>query len=503
MTSLNDIIKALSVDEQQRFITYLEKKNKRHDSKNIQLFKLLAKQEQPSEVIYKSLYKSGNKNAYHALRKRLLSSLIDFIANINLEEENSTDMHIIKYILASRTFLMHKQYGTAYKLLDKAEKLSLEHQLFPLLNEIYHTKIQYAYTLPELDLDDLVSKFNINQKHLYTEEQLNIVYAKIRRTLARIKYKGEVINFQKLLNKTLEEHQISMHDSMSFKSLYQLMTIASISALISKDYLEIEPFVINTYQSLIDHKQKSKQLYYHLHVLYMISNTLFRNKKFETSLEYLNLMKQEMVQNRKKYFNHFKLKYDLLFALNLNYSNQQQDAISYLEAVISKKHQDLEALLDIHLSLITFYFQNNQYKEAYKLFSKFYHTDKWYIEKAGKEWTIKKSLIEILLHLELGNIDLFESRLRSFRRSYSTYLKSIGQKRVLTYLNLIEIYYRNPESVTSEAFIEKVELSFDWIEAKREDIFVMSFYAWLKSKMEKRHLYDTTLHLVQQHRLLN
>ena len=54
-----------------------------------------------------------------------------------------------------------------------------------------------------------------------------------------------------------------------------------------------------------------------------------------------------------------------------------------------------------------------------------------------------------------------------------------------------------------ERFYNKVENSFEWIEAKREDIFVMSFYAWLKSKMEKQPLFDTTLKLIEQSQNVN
>ena len=100
MTDLNTIVSTFSSEDEQRFINYLEKKNKRSDTKNIELFKLLAENELTSKEICKTIYKTDNKVAYHALRKRLYQSLIDFIANLNLEEENSVDMQIIKYILA-------------------------------------------------------------------------------------------------------------------------------------------------------------------------------------------------------------------------------------------------------------------------------------------------------------------------------------------------------------------------------------------------------------------
>ena len=103
---LNAIVATLTVEEQQRFISYLEKKNRRNDIKNIELFKLLVQDELSSKELCVKLYKSDNKDAYHALRKRLYQSLIDFIANINMDEEKAIDMQIIKFILASRSFLL-------------------------------------------------------------------------------------------------------------------------------------------------------------------------------------------------------------------------------------------------------------------------------------------------------------------------------------------------------------------------------------------------------------
>ena len=497
MNDLNLIVSTFSNEDQQRFISYLEKKNKRSDTKNTQLFKFLLQDDLSSDAICLKLYGNSKKGAYHALRKRLYQSIIDFIANTSLQEENSVNMQIIKFILAARTCLQHKQYKIAYKILDKAEMLATEHQLFPLLNEIFHTKIQYAYANDSIDLDNLISKFQSNQKNYQLEDQLNIVYAKIRQTLNNINYKGEIVDFQTILNNTLKEHDISIDESLSFKSLYQLVAIISLSAFVTKDYLKIEPFLINTYNTLLKHKNKYKQLYYHIEILYLIANTLFRNKKFDASLQYLKLMHQYMQNSQKKHYNTFKLKYNLLFSLNLNYSNKQSEAIDVLHPLIKIKHQDIESLLDIYLSLIVFYFQKENYKKAHTLFSKFYHTDNWYTEKAGKEWVIKKNLIEILLHIELKNIDLIESRLLSFKRNHSDYLKGINQQRVLTYLSLVEAYYKNPEQITSEVFKNKVENSFEWIDSNREDIFVMSFYAWLKSKMENESLYKITLNLIK------
>lgn len=496
MNDLNAIISTFTSEEQQHFIAYLENKNKRNDVKNIQLFKYLINEELTSKEICYTIYKKEKTNAYHALRKRLYQSIIDFIANKSLQVENSADMQIIKYILAARKCLQHKQYKIAYKILDKAEQEAIDHHLFPLLNEIYHTKIQYAYAYSMVSLDEVVILFKRNQKKLFIEDELNIVYAKVRQALNSITYEGKILDFHTILNTIFQEHNISINDSMSFKSLYQLMSIIGFSAFATNDYLKTEPFLINTYKSIRNYKNKDKQVFYHIQILYLIANTLFRNKKFEESLHYLELMYLEMHRLKKKHYNTFKLKHSLLKALNLNYSNQQDNAISLLEPLILIKHEDIESLLDINLSLITFFFQKGDFKKAHHLFSKFYHTDHWYHEKAGKEWVIKKNLIDILLQIELKNIDLIESRLLSFKRAHFKYLRDIKQERAIIYLSLVEHYYKHPEKVTSNQFKETVENSFDWIDKQKEDIFVMSFYAWLKSKMEQQDLYTTTLNLV-------
>lgn len=148
--------------------------------------------------------------------------------------------------------------------------------------------------------------------------------------------------------------------------------------------------------------------------------------------------------------------------------------------------------------MTVFYFQKGEVKKSYQLVSKLYHTDKWYIEKVGKEWVIKKNLIELLLLVELDYLDVFENRLMRFKRQYSSYLKEIGQGRVLLFLKYVAYYYNNPKGITSQEFFSMIENSFTWIGAKQEDIFVMSFYAWLKSKMINKPVFDVTLDLVAQ-----
>ncbi|WP_426429405.1 hypothetical protein ACPX19_07565 [Winogradskyella sp. HB-48] len=496
MIALKSIIDAFSVEEQQRFTTYLQQKNKRKNTKNIELFKLMTKPELDSKSICHQLYKVDNCNAYHALRKRLFQSLIDFTANKNLEDENSIDMQIIKYILASRTYLLQKNYEIAYKILDKAERLADEHLLFPILNEIYHTKIQYAPNYPKIDLDNLIIKQKENRKKHILEDQLNIVYAQLKSVLNSMSYQGKAINFEAELETILEDYNIELSETLSFKSLYQILAIVNISALATNRYYEIEKFVLKSYNILKDKKDTDKQLFYQIHIVYIIANTLFRNKKFEASLSYVKEMEELMKLKKGIYQKEFILKKTLVEALNYNYLNNQNKAIDIVEQVIKKKHSDIEALLDLHLSLLMFHFQKEDFSKAKSVLAKFYHTDQYYIEKAGIDWVIKKNLAEILLYIELNEDDLFYSRLKSFKRKYTSYLKQINQSRILNFVNYAERLYQKPETKMDTDFSSKLKSTFESNTISKEDIFVLSFYAWLKNKTEDSTLYNTTLNLI-------
>ena len=110
--------------------------------------------------------------------------------------------------------------------------------------------------------------------------------------------------------------------------------------------------------------------------------------------------------------------------------------------------------------------------------------------------SVQKNLIEILLQIDLGNTDIVDSRILSFKRNYLKHLKKLKQERVINYIKLVEIYYKNPEVITSKEYLDKVKNSFEWIDNQKEDIFMMSFFAWLKAKMTKQDVYLVTLDLI-------
>ncbi len=494
MSTISSIISTLSNEEKRAFVASLRKKNKRNDTKNIQLFKLLNTADPPKDIDI-VLYGKPSKGAFHALSKRLHDSLIDFIASKSFEGETSEEMEILKLLLASRIFFEQKQYKIAFKTLDKAEQKAKNYDLYGILNEIYYTKIQYAHLNTKIILEVLIANFKKNKDAIQQEENLNLFYASVQNELSQHRQ-----NFVIVIQNALSRFGISTSKDLTFRSLFKILEVTNKTAQVSRDYYSILAFVEEVYTQISTKEEIiNKHLFYHIQIIYYVANAHFRNKNFATSQHYLKLMLDQMQKHQQKYHRRFLPQYILLNTLNLNYTGYAEEAIQKLETFNYNKHKEqVSYTLDLKLSLIVFYFMQSKFKDALHILNGFYHSDHWYTEKAGMLWVIKKNLVEILVHLELDHIDLIESRVNSFRKKHRTYLQKNSDTRALEFLKLILEYYHTPEIIVKDTFKTKINKTLATTSRKQEDIFEMSFYAWLKSKAGGTKLYKTILEMVKQ-----
>ena len=182
MSSISNIIQQFSVLERQEFSRYLKQKNRRGDTKNVQLFKFLLSGE--TDRLDERLYGKPARNAYHALHKRLQDAVIDFVATQSLKGETSEELDILRLLLAARIFFEQKHYKIALKTLAKAEYLAIQYEIYALLTEIYHTKIQYAHLQNRASLKDIICTAEQNLKYFNQEQHLAMGYATIKARLA-------------------------------------------------------------------------------------------------------------------------------------------------------------------------------------------------------------------------------------------------------------------------------------------------------------------------------
>lgn len=492
MNAISSIIETLTSEEQTSFVFQLQQKNKRNDTKNVELFKLLGVNPNAQNIDV-LLYGKKAKGAYHALCKRLYDSLIDFIAVKSFEGEQSEEMEIFKLVLVSRIFFEKKIYKVALRTLKKAEQKAKYYEFYGILNEIYYTRIQYANLDTKTTLEELIIDFKLNKESFEQEENLNLFYASIKNGLLQHKTDSA----QTIIN-ALARFKISIDNGLSFRSLFKIVEITNKVSNVTRDFHSLLPFVEKINEQIeLKESLSEKHLFYHIQILYFIANSYFRNKNFKVSQTYLLYMEAEMLKQNKIYYQRFLPQFTLLKVLNLNYSGNASQAITILEQFeYDNFKQQLNYVLDLKLTLVVFYFQQSRCKEALSLYKESRHSDSWYADKAGVIWVIKKSLIEIMLHIELDNIDLVESRVKSFRKKHNLYLKKNNEFRVLEFLSLATHYYYNKGKVDEKVFMERIKKALVKTKPEREDVFVMSFYAWLKARVLKLNIYKTTLDLV-------
>lgn len=486
------VIDHFSVEESALFTSYLRKKNKRHDTKNLELYSLLRKHI-PRKEIDTKLYGKPNRNAYHALSKRLQDSLIDFIATRSFETETSDDMQVFKWILTARILYEQNVSKPAHKLLTKATKNAQELGLYSALVESYHTHLQYHHLHPDIDLHELTREAQENQRRFIQQENLNMAYAHIKRALIfdeQLLKKG----IQKTVEEILATFNIKIDEHFTFKSLYQLLEVINTAAHLDHNFGEALPFITTTYNHI---KQKSarleRQRFYHIHVLYFMANAHFRVRNFNKATIYLDLMHVEMQAEKGKYEPRFRENLLLINSFVLNYTGKGLLAIASIESHIhSSKKQKVDP--DIILALVVFLTQQEDFKKALSALNTLRHTDSWYEERLGTDWMIKKELLTLIIYYELEYIDLVHSHLRSFKRKYASIIKT--ELRLERFIKVYSQLFNKPNIVKESDFRESVKLQFTTTSFKEEDIFMLSFFAWIKAKLNNTQLYKTTLGLL-------
>ncbi len=487
-----DLISLLSESDRLGFVDYLKSRNKRPGIRNIDLFKKLLAQKEHK------LKEELGSNAYNVLKKRLTDNLLDYVSIKTVEQEATQEITIIRMLLIARKLFAHQKKKSAFYVLKKAERLAETINHYSLLNEIYQTAIESSYGLEDEEHDAFILKFEENRNELVEQGKLNLVYSTVRRAYAKVEKEGEQIDLQALLNETYSRFNISNERGYNFKSLFQIAQLADLFGATNRNYYLVDTFFEDKISELAGGQLDSeKYLIYHIDLLYLMANIYFRKRNFKKSLFYLDKMRAQMLRFDKRFYKKKKARLVTLRALNLNYQGDFGSAEKLLDVLIEGESMtDNSNLFNSLIARMMVHFQQNQMKEAKSILSQLTKSDSWYEKRMGHEWLLYKNFAEILLHVELNNLDYADSRLVSLKRKLAASKTLTSDNRINVFLKWIEKYTKDPSIVETEKFKMHVEGSIEWRPREQEDIFMISFYAWLKSKMEKRDIYKVTLELV-------
>lgn len=502
MDNLQQIIHTFTPDEQKSFRRFIQRNRYKSSRVDLKLYSILQRNEKEMDNhgVMKQLYGHvDNPNAYHGVRKRLTQHLNDFITIKQLDEQESGLSSITKNLVLIRHLFEHNLRNLAWKYLKKSERMAQKGEWVAALQSIYDLQIEfYNAKYAHHTLEQLVDLRMENNQWVQHEQNLNIIGSMVKQAYEKVKVAAEDVDLITLADDLIQQFEMDAALAQRPQLMYKFLMITRQVILANKAFYSFEPYLEENYNQLKADGFFEQNQEQYVHILYVLAHTYYRNKKFNRAVETLKELHEALKISKKGIYNQYIPKYILLYAACENFKGNLELAIEVLESFAPNVFMDREELLNIKLNQSVYYFQEKEFKKANQLILQIGHTDKWLEKNIGVEWKLKKNMIEIIYQIELERPEIALDRINSLQKTHRKLFQLPVYQRVTVFLNLLKKYIQDPEVVKTQAFLDTVEVSFEWIEIEQEDLQAMSYYAWLKSKMEQKDFYTTLLSLMTQ-----
>ncbi|SHJ69090.1 hypothetical protein SAMN02745146_3717 [Hymenobacter daecheongensis DSM 21074] len=504
MDDLRTTLLSFSAEDRKELGRFIQRQGKAQKGRlDVRLFDLLLQsREYTTDELLPRLYPDDdepNATAYYALRKRLLSHITDFLL-LRQRHHDPTAASSVRGQLTLAEYLFEAGvHRLAWGALRKAEKVAQAHEQYELLNTVYNLQIAQADSEHAEDLADIIRRRNLNKKCAEEEERAGMAHALIRRRLREARLHGRAGEaFNTIIQDVLREYDLQEAFARRPSLLYRLLAITRSAMLARGDFMSFTPFAIRCYHLMAKrHGFTPAHRYYQLGLLYMIAHGLYRSRRFDESIGYLEQLKTVLYAEPRSYFADFYPKYTFLLAANYAFLRRNKDSIQLLEDLLKGRETALAPRdeLTARLGLGFHYFAEGQYQKTNRVLMKIGRSDRWCEQQMGLEWVVMKNMGEMLVQLEMDNHDVALNRVRAIERGLRERVEegASAYHHVFTYLRLVREIIENPEVVKTPAFRQRVEEMPHALPEQREDLQVLSFFGWLRARIAGRPYYEVLL----------
>jgi hypothetical protein len=499
MDALVEIIQTFTAGEATEFAAFINRLKRKQHRKDLELFWLFYKEGELDKVsILKRLYPDGNKVAYHALRKKLLRHVTDFIFSKQLREDYTSETQVSAYIGLARYLSEYNLDVLAWKYLRKAEQMAVRTEQYSMANQIARQQL----AMPLHQLKQAIEPI-LNRKKKYLalaieDDKADTAYKIIQYHLQQSKTDADSTELQGIIEQVLNEYELSHSLSQRPSMVYRLMSIARSAAKSSKSYYAFEPLLLRYYNNIEQSDEPSENdKQYMARLQYMIAHTLFRNKKFKQAHDYIYQLREQLRIISKTEYARLLPRFTQLYCALRFYSGHINEAIRMVDAAFMQQLRlKPDEVLNLKLNKAIYHFYNEDYKVALQQLLSIEHSNAWCAKVAGIEWVVKKDLLDLFIQYELGNLDIAANKIRAMQRHKYSSGKLPQMERVLVFLNLINQMVDDPAITQTKRFYNLVEESFDWIPIEQEDLHASVYYAWMKARIVKQKPYQVLLDLI-------
>lgn len=484
--------------ERHQFKLYVKSSVSKKESKLREVLELFYKG-YTSKSICETVYGSYPNAGYYALRKRLMVLLLEYFAYEKGKELNAKENEIRLHFDAGKNLVLHKSYKLGFYHLTKALEKSKQNDFYTLTHEIVLELIQVAHLSKSLNVKKLIEVHKNYRELRVKQDTIAYAYAEVKETLNTYFLNSQETSALKEIESIFKKYQLNLQEDLNYRTLYQLSQLLLATSTVTKNFVkELESLEAIAQRIIVAREPKNfNQWIFKFKLLYLFASSNYRAKKFKKSNEYLirilKLSKTKSVALSHEL--HFKIV--VLKSLNINYLDDNSQAFEVLNDLLktSKLPKSNKNWLDGFGVMSMILFHGKKYSSVVKLYHDLKKSDSELIKIIGLEWVLRKNLILILTHFELGNIEICEELITRFEVDNQRFLSE--HQRVLFFIICIQKVVSNPFQAQNSHFHRFVESKLEKKPRYEEDIFVLSFFAWLKAKMLGEEVYESTIGIVE------
>ena len=516
MDDLRTTLLTLSPDDRRDFGRFIQRQRRKTIGRlDSRLYELLTRTKAlKTEPLIAQLYPDEpNPGAYYALRKRLMRHLTDYLL-LRQRQLDTTAAATVRGHLTLAQYLFEAGIPRlAWATLRKAEKLAHETEQYEQLNAVYNLQIQHASSPHAAPLAEILPRYRANKKVADEEERANIADSLLRQRLRESRVRGRAtVAVDAILQNILAEYDLQEAFARSPSLLSRLMSITRSAMLVRRDFTSFAVFIERCYNLMERrHGFAPAQRGHQLKLLYMLAHALYRSRRFAESVVYLEKGQVLMNAGPGHPFSEFAPRFTFLLAANYAFLRRNVESIGLLETVL-RGSKSLTAADDLtaRLQLSFHYFAEGRFAKANQALLSLARTDHWLEQHLGLEWMLNRNIGEALIQIELDNGEQALTRLRAIERTVRDLFPAVPADAatateavpaggpyhpVLIYLSLVRELIERPDAAHDRDFGNRVARLPPFISQEREDLQVISFYAWLRARTLSRPYYEVLLEI--------
>ncbi len=486
----------MSERERNNFVRFLNVEKSKDNRDDLEIFERLSN-EDDSTLAFKD---KRAKDAYHQNRKRLMEKLVDYFVLKSRKEDITGNSKIMGLMILSKFLFEGKMNRLGWKIIKKAEKVAWESDQFALLNSIYLLMIENSDGFHSSEIKALIRKKTEAYRLAMLEENVIMATQIIKLKLDEVKRKGTNLNFSVFLETVLNKFKISSIVFENPKHLYNIIQVVRSSYLASRNLKHFEDFALEQYSVLKEKFGFKKQHHqYKIELEYMIAHVLYRNRKYTHATEFLRTMYSSMNEYGKLHYRAFYPKYISILASVKCFTGKISEAIALHENILFKQKYPLSVNdeINLHINLAVFYHWNKQLSKAQHVFKSLHHSDEWTESKMGREFVLRKNLILAMYLYDVHQEEEGLEVLNSILKRYEDLLQMPQYEKVKVYLQILIIYFENPDHPEPKRFVNVIEKNSDKFDFKNEENKTIAFFCWMVAKIKKTDFYKLILATVK------